>query len=914
MNTISGDGFVDPNNIDSSAPLTQPISDYGYLTDSSRIPSTDFNSATPSSLGFDQQSFYQQNSASQFYSENAEQWGENSTNPDRSPVRESLDARIKNLLCQPRVSIPGLSFLNNIDCTEFNSALNLDKKDLPPKKPMKIDDSEAILGTPPSPFVSASEYLKWHKVTAEIDSGNDPTEQDETQNMANNNDDDDDDDRMSLSSLSSGEKLEDNSLTSAMYPGDHVQMMSRLFANAAAGANPFCSENFNGSLLPQFMYQTFVPQSNSHPFGFFSGFSVPSSFGLPSEIFPDCKDSEQKFVKPTKELLQPLIVQYTKSYGREFREIIIKDVYRKIVENFSFKTFDQWWEDSEKKSKSTEPKYDNIFERFEKSHSYRGTEMFNHLLENRATTITATKVVKSDFSLSRGLRAAMPKMPSFKRKIQKPKSPTHSLDDKLSDISEDESHLERRPARPSSKEERRRVRRRYSVSSRDSRYGKRSRSRSKSSQSSGSSYSSSSASSSSTSSSSSSSSESSSESTSSSESEESDSSSSSAVSKTTSVSRKSSVSSTKSASPVTKRSTQRVQRKPVVVQESDSSTCTADETIEEERKLLEREAENRRLRESFLANSANEKSILEYEASQALISLSSGYSIKETKFEMPDYNNRAAEEQTVVAHLKDHDYCLPLSAMPEEKPKPARSRKVNKENSERKRKKKQNLVDENITPNVPAVASEWRNAKNAKAAVETLNDENKLLQPEIEEPKITFEKRADKMERDILYEFLKVGVDSEDIKYLKRSYDHMIQNESSLWWIHDIHWVDHPPTLVSTPKKKRKLDESVTRIHKTGCARTEGYYKLDSSEKQRYSHVTNAPAEDSNKTIQARQVATAQQTTREARSNQRRLLATFDAALTDLLKFNQLKVSAVFRLLRWLMFFFLSFYSSGRSC
>ncbi|UYV65640.1 SETD1B [Cordylochernes scorpioides] len=79
-----------------------------------------------------------------------------------------------------------------------------------------------------------------------------------------------------------------------------------------------------------------------------------------------------------------------------------------------------------------------------------------------------------------------------------------------------------------------------------------------------------------------------------------------------------------------------------------------------------------------------------------------------------------------------------------------------------------------------------------------------------------------------------------------------------------------------------------TRVHKTGCARTEGFYKLDVKEKIQHAesvtpHSTNL--EDANK---AKNIA---QSNREIRSNQRRLLTAFGETevMSDLFKFNQLK-------------------------
>ena len=68
---------------------------------------------------------------------------------------------------------------------------------------------------------------------------------------------------------------------------------------------------------------------------------------------------------------------------------------------------------------------------------------------------------------------------------------------------------------------------------------------------------------------------------------------------------------------------------------------------------------------------------------------------------------------------------------------------------------------------------------------------------------------------------------------------------------------------------------------------------MDEKEKRQLSHVSNVRPDEAQmeaKILRARG-ALVQTSTREARSNQRRLLATVDAAWSDLLKFNQLQVS-----------------------
>lgn len=82
------------------------------------------------------------------------------------------------------------------------------------------------------------------------------------------------------------------------------------------------------------------------------------------------------------------------------------------------------------------------------------------------------------------------------------------------------------------------------------------------------------------------------------------------------------------------------------------------------------------------------------------------------------------------------------------------------------------------------------------------------------------------------------GIDQEDIDLLKRSYEAMLADDNQSFWLNDTHWVDHPPTDIPTPpKKKRRVDDLP--LHKTGCARTEGIYKVDSKQKQKHKVSTS---------------------------------------------------------------------------
>jgi histone-lysine N-methyltransferase SETD1 len=190
-------------------------------------------------------------------------------------------------------------------------------------------------------------------------------------------------------------------------------------------------------------------------------------------------------------------------------------------------------------------------------------------------------------------------------------------------------------------------------------------------------------------------------------------------------------------------------------------------------------------------------------------------------------------------------------------------------------------------PVVRPIASEWRKAKDKKLKHDSFTDLSPV-RPVTPQPQ--YRKRTVMEEMDILYEFLRIGIDEEDVQFLRKSYETMLQEENH-YWLNDTHWVDHPATLIPSPKKRKKTDD--VRVHVTGCARSEGYYKMDDNEKRQHSHVANVKPDDVDPKQQLRaRAAIAATSTREARSYQRRLLATADAAgWSDLLKFNQLQVN-----------------------
>ena len=107
---------------------------------------------------------------------------------------------------------------------------------------------------------------------------------------------------------------------------------------------------------------------------------------------------------------------------------------------------------------------------------------------------------------------------------------------------------------------------------------------------------------------------------------------------------------------------------------------------------------------------------------------------------------------------------------------------------------------------------------------------------------------------------------------------------------------------MSPPKRRRNDDFS--KVHVTGSCRTEGYYKMDPREKRRTKYHLQRPEAfealsqqyrmtNTEGSVTTAKGQTSQSQSREARSVSRRQLAILgdEAFASDLLKFNQLKVS-----------------------
>uniref|UniRef100_A0A674CC50 SET domain containing 1B, histone lysine methyltransferase a n=1 Tax=Salmo trutta TaxID=8032 RepID=A0A674CC50_SALTR len=147
--------------------------------------------------------------------------------------------------------------------------------------------------------------------------------------------------------------------------------------------------------------------------------------------------------------------------------------------------------------------------------------------------------------------------------------------------------------------------------------------------------------------------------------------------------------------------------------------------------------------------------------------------------------------------------------------------------------------------------------------------------------------RSEFEEMTILYDIWNDGIDEEDIRHLQVTYDKMLQQDNGNDWLNDTLWVQHPHILYYWKRR----DDGM-RDHMTGCARSEGYYKIDKKDKIKYLNsnkhlLEEGPVDMQGMSIPAQPLVSTRAGS-ERRSEQRRLLSSFSCD-SDLLKFNQLK-------------------------
>ncbi|XP_030000084.1 histone-lysine N-methyltransferase SETD1B-like [Sphaeramia orbicularis] len=173
-------------------------------------------------------------------------------------------------------------------------------------------------------------------------------------------------------------------------------------------------------------------------------------------------------------------------------------------------------------------------------------------------------------------------------------------------------------------------------------------------------------------------------------------------------------------------------------------------------------------------------------------------------------------------------------------------------------------------------------------------------------------------EKRILHRVWKDGLDEEDARLLRCTYETLQEQDNGLGWLSDTLWIPHPHILlIRIPNANSILSDkildtfmcacvhNITELpdkseehkswqqhHRTGSARSEGYYKISWREKIKYLKNTKPSAELSSTSTQGlgipAQLPTSQRASSDFRSEQRRLLSSFNCD-SDLVKFNQLK-------------------------
>ncbi|XP_073675734.1 histone-lysine N-methyltransferase SETD1B-A [Garra rufa] len=155
--------------------------------------------------------------------------------------------------------------------------------------------------------------------------------------------------------------------------------------------------------------------------------------------------------------------------------------------------------------------------------------------------------------------------------------------------------------------------------------------------------------------------------------------------------------------------------------------------------------------------------------------------------------------------------------------------------------------------------------------------------------RLIFSPRSERREKLVLHAVWTKGVNEEEIKHLKTTYERLVVEDKECDWLNSTRWVPHPPT--STPDDRPRRWQDGIRNHVTGCARSEGYYFISKREKLQYLRddfsALEFTVDNQGKSVPA-QIPPSSRSGSELRAEQRRLLSSFSCD-SDLLKFNQLK-------------------------
>lgn len=230
-----------------------------------------------------------------------------------------------------------------------------------------------------------------------------------------------DDDQMSLSSLSSNDqKIEESKL--------EIPSEMELSHGISGHYNYQAHYQYPGYTGYPSSYGHSVDFRQTYPFGAtqlyltqpqyqqFNNIQQPSNYI--SYNYPQRKtDSQHGKEKPHMATITGVVQKIT----QELKQILKRDFNKKMVENTAFKKFEIWWEEESTKENKTAVKKE--VEAAAPKEPAPKDNNINILLEaNRENLYSNTNM---DFGYGLGLRASLPKMPSFRRK----KIPVHVPED-----------------------------------------------------------------------------------------------------------------------------------------------------------------------------------------------------------------------------------------------------------------------------------------------------------------------------------------------------------------------------------------------------------------------------------------------------------------------------------------------------
>ncbi|XP_024131428.1 histone-lysine N-methyltransferase SETD1B-A isoform X1 [Oryzias melastigma] len=138
----------------------------------------------------------------------------------------------------------------------------------------------------------------------------------------------------------------------------------------------------------------------------------------------------------------------------------------------------------------------------------------------------------------------------------------------------------------------------------------------------------------------------------------------------------------------------------------------------------------------------------------------------------------------------------------------------------------------------------------------------------------------------IFHSFWKRGLDEEDARFLQASYEKLKEENNGAEWLGK--WISHP----TTHSERSKEHQCWLPVHRSGSARSEGFYKI--SRKEKMKNLSNSklstylPSATAQGASVPPQHPSSLRSGSDFRSEQRRLLSSFSCD-SDLIRFNQLK-------------------------